>query len=401
MEFLMSRNLFAIRIWLILSVIVVSLANTPAFAQGGPVVRVDPAATSAKVNDTVNVSIKIDNIANLTAMELHLSFTPSVLEVVSVTNGGFVAADFTAQNVFDNTAGTIDYAVAQMNRAAAQGSGTFLTIAFRAKANGSSVVNLRATQAAPTGLLLSDANGLAIQASWVSGTVNVGSVGATTTSTPAAQVTSTATKTAQAATATSTPVAQVTSTATKAAQATSTSTPVVQASATSTPVTPTPTPVVNVSRIHIVRFGESLYCIGRAYKVSPWAIADANGVWWPYIIFPYQSLTIPDVLWSPIPVGAVCQAQFTTPVPTAIPTAILVTATPTVVGPTAVGPTSTPVPTATLVPGSTCRAYYTVQAGDNLFRIALRYGTTYAEIARVNQLQDARYIYVGQRLCIP
>ncbi|MGC1377160.1 MAG: hypothetical protein WA821_13095, partial [Anaerolineales bacterium] len=67
----MSRNLLAIRIWLILTVIAVSLTGTPAFAQGGTVVRVEPSALSAQVNEAVNLSIKVDNITNLTAFELH------------------------------------------------------------------------------------------------------------------------------------------------------------------------------------------------------------------------------------------------------------------------------------------------------------------------------------------
>jgi hypothetical protein len=149
MEFPMSRKFLLIRIWLVLIVIAVSLTGTSAFAQGATIVRVDPPTPSAKVNDTVNLSIKVDNIVNLSAFELHLSFNPSVMEVISVANGGFVAADYIAQNVFDNTAGTIDYAVAQVSHSPVQGSGKLLDIAFRAKANGTSVVTLRATPAVP------------------------------------------------------------------------------------------------------------------------------------------------------------------------------------------------------------------------------------------------------------
>jgi hypothetical protein len=387
----MSRNLLSIRIWLILTVVAVSLAGTPAFAQGGTVVRVEPAASSAQVNDTFNLSISVDNVANLTAFELHLAFNPAVLEVAQVTNGGFVAADFTAQNTFDNAAGTIDYAVAQMNRAPAQGSGALLSISFRAKAGGSSPVTLRTTQAVPSGLLLSDANGTAIPASWVDGSVNVGGGPA---------LTPTATHTPPIAPMTNTPtlinVAPITNTPTRTdtpvtpnITATPTRTPIIIATPTRTS-TPTSTNTPErMRRIHVVRFGESLFCIGRAYEVSPWAIADANGIWWPYIIFPYQRLRIPNVPWVPVPAGPVCQRQFTPSLPPSPP------------------PYPHPYPTiiipATATPVSplVCRIIYIVRSGDTLYGIAVRYGVSYADIARINQISNARLIYAGQRLCIP
>jgi LysM repeat protein len=377
MEFPMSRNLLAIRIWLILMVLASSLTGTSAFAQSaGTVVRVDPSTVSAKVNDSINLTIKVDNVANLTAMELHLSFNPSVLEVTGVTNGGFVAADFTAQNVFDNSAGTIDYAIAQLNRSPAQGSGTLLNIAFRAKTNGNSTVTVRATQAAPSGLLLADQNGASIQASWAAGSVNVGS----TTSVSPTPVTPT-------------PVTPTPVTPSSVSPTPVTPTPVTPTPVTPTPVTPTSIPIGGTLGTHVVRFGESLYCIGRAYKVSPWAIADKNGVWWPYMIFPNQRLLIPNVAWSPIPSGPTCQAQFTASNPTSVPTATPVT-------PGA--PTATPIaPTATAVPSGACRTYYVVRPGDTLYRIAVWYGVSYMDIARVNHIPNPRLIYSGQQLCIP
>jgi murein DD-endopeptidase MepM/ murein hydrolase activator NlpD len=44
---------------------------------------------------------------------------------------------------------------------------------------------------------------------------------------------------------------------------------------------------------------------------------------------------------------------------------------------------------------------YVVQAGDTLFSIATRFGVKLADVALVNSIQDANYIYVGQRLLIP
>jgi LysM repeat protein len=47
------------------------------------------------------------------------------------------------------------------------------------------------------------------------------------------------------------------------------------------------------------------------------------------------------------------------------------------------------------------QVYHTVQAGENLFRIALEYGTTVEAIVEANSLPDAGSIRVGQQLRIP
>lgn len=180
----MSCNWSTIRVWLLVNILAASLGGTSAFAQGGTVLRVDPSTSSIRVNDAVNIAIKVDNIASLTAFEIHLSFDPIVLEVTSLANGGFVAADVVAQNTYDNAAGTVDYAIAQLNHSPTQGSGTLLTIAFRAKGNGNSQVTTRATPAAPDGFILSDQNGMSIPSSWLPGTINVGPVNPTNTDTP-------------------------------------------------------------------------------------------------------------------------------------------------------------------------------------------------------------------------
>ena len=44
---------------------------------------------------------------------------------------------------------------------------------------------------------------------------------------------------------------------------------------------------------------------------------------------------------------------------------------------------------------------HVVQAGENLFRISLKYGTTIEAIAARNGIVNPRFIYVGQKLTIP
>ncbi len=103
-----------------------------------------------------------------------------------------------------------------------------------------------------------------------------------------------------------------------------------------------------------VQSGDRLFSIGRACGVNPYAIAQVNGIYPPYFIYPGQQLTIP----GGSPVGA------------------------------------TPVPTTGGNP-------YIVQPGDNLFRIALMFGKSMQAIAAANGLSNINLIFVGQPLTIP
>lgn len=139
------------------------------------------------------------------------------------------------------------------------------------------------------------------------------------------------------------------------------------------PVAPTPEPpqptaapqdtpqaaaVVANPGTHTVKSGETLFSIGRLYNVNPYALAAANNVPYPYIIYPGQQLTIPGG---------------TTP------------------------PGQTPVPPQ---PGR-CRYYHTVRPGENLFRISLAYGVPMSTIAAANGIVNYNLIYAGQTLCVP
>ena len=51
---------------------------------------------------------------------------------------------------------------------------------------------------------------------------------------------------------------------------------------------------------------------------------------------------------------------------------------------------------------TTCgSSVYTVRTGDNLFRIALRYGTTVQALASCNGISDPSRIYIGQQIYVP
>jgi len=301
-----------------------SASAAPALAQTA-VVSVSPAASSVAVGQEVQVNVNVTDVTNLFGAEFHITFPANLLEVVDanvstagvqVSLGTFLSPDFVAQNVADNTAGTIDVGISQMApHGAVSGSGTLATITFKGKANGTANVNF-------TSVLLADAGGMQITASAANGTVNVTGGTATTT------VTVTAT--------TTTP--------------TTTTTP--------------PPSSCTIQGYHVVRAGESLYSIGRAYATLPNQIAACNGIVNPSRIYAGMKLAIPVAPWSPIPPGPVAVQQFT-PGGTVPPP----------------GPTPTPAP-------SGCRYYYTVRPGDTLTAIACRYGTTIYAIGRANNIYN-------------
>jgi LysM repeat protein len=84
---------------------------------------------------------------------------------------------------------------------------------------------------------------------------------------------------------------------------------------------PTTTPIPSIKpRIysgtlgnHIVKSGETLYCIGRAYGVQPWAIAKFNDLPSDAKLSPGQTLKIPNSQWEIIPQGERCKQQFISP----------------------------------------------------------------------------------------
>ncbi len=114
---------------------------------------------------------------------------------------------------------------------------------------------------------------------------------------------------------------------------------------------------------HTVQAGENLFRISLRYNVSLTALAQANNISNPNLIFTGQVLTIPT-------------GGGTTP-----------------------PPTTTPPTTPTPAPGGTATTY-TVQRGDTLNVIARNFGTTFRAIAAANNISNPNLIFVGQVLNI-
>jgi LysM repeat protein len=301
------------------------------------VVSLSPASGSLNVGDTLVVDVMVSNVTALFGAEFHLTFDAGKLEVVDadggtdgvqITMGSFLSADFIAQNVADNGTGKVDFGVSQMSpHGPVSGTGVLAKITFKAKAAGTA--NL-----AFTNVLLADASGTQISATSQNGTLTVAGD--------------------------ATPV-----------PTTTTTTPTTTATATTTPA-----PSCTAQGYHVVRAGETLYSIGRAYATLPSKIASCNGILNASRIYVGMKLLIPIAPWSPIPAGPVAVRQFTP------------------------GGTVTPAPV-TPTPTPACRYYHTVRYGDTLTAIAIRYGSSVWAIGRANSIYNLNLIYAGQVLCIP
>lgn len=123
-------------------------------------------------------------------------------------------------------------------------------------------------------------------------------------------------------------------------------------------------PQAGILCYHTVQPGETLYCIARAYGVDPAAIAVQNALLNPNLIHPGQVLAIPDA-YRALPAGRTCARQ--------CPAA----------------------------PACACAVSHTVVSGENLYRIALRYGVSMWRIAECNGILNLNYIRITDVLCIP
>jgi len=162
-----------------------------------------------------------------------------------------------------------------------------------------------------------------------------------------------------------------------------------------------------IGQTHVVQPGENLFRIALRYGVSVQALATINGIANPALIYVGQQLVIPATSAPAPPTPTLVPA---TPDATSVPitpslvvsptiTATVVTS-PTVMATVVISPTDTPAPVTTPAIVSPSRTH-TVAAGENLFRIALRYGLTTNELAAANGISDPGSVYVGQVLRIP
>jgi LysM repeat protein len=150
---------------------------------------------------------------------------------------------------------------------------------------------------------------------------------------------------------------------------------------------------------HIVAAGETLFSIAQRYGSSVGAIAEANGITYPYLIYVGQYLTIPAYGNNPVsPPGG---GYYPPPVAGGY------------YPPSAEGgyyPPQNPAyppaegyypPQQETYPAPGMTGTHTVGPGETLYSIANRYGITTQAIAQANGITNPNQIYVGQVLYLP
>jgi len=316
------------------------------WGQMGPTVTVFPVEATVPVGQTIEMTIQVENVANLYGIELSIQFDANLLEVVDadphtpgtqIAAGSFLSRDFEPTNeVIDNT---ITYILQQASpHPPVSGSGTLARITFRGIAGGIADVTLG-------DVFLSDQDGNGIIAILHGGVLAV------------------------------TPAAGEAPTVIAASPLPTPLPPQSQPTAVSLPVSAVASTAYDCTVIqgyHIVQRDETLYAIARAYATDPYAIEACNPTINPRRIHASNHLAIPYAPWTPPP-GPTAARQF--------------------------GPRLLPAPLPT--PASGCRAYHTIQPYETLIAIGLRYGVNIWDIARANTLYNLNLIYAGQVLCIP
>lgn len=144
---------------------------------------------------------------------------------------------------------------------------------------------------------------------------------------------------------------------------------------------------------YIVQPGDNLYRIALKFNLSPYYLAQINGIVNPNYILVGQQLTIPVSPQQGTPAATIMATMAVTLASTQTATTAATMA------PTS-GGSSGPTTTATPVPQTTPQTY-TVQAGDNLYRISLKFNTSMFVLAQLNGLFNPNLIFVGQVLRLP
>jgi LysM repeat protein len=311
--------------------------------QGNALLHFDPSPGQVTVGGVAAVQLRLENVANLYGIEVHLTFDARMVQVedddagregVQVAVGEIPHPEFLVQNIVDNTGGRLDYAVVQLApRLPASGSGVVATIHFRGVSEGVSPIRF-------VGAKLASPDGVEIPVVLQDGTIAVGTSAPTDTPTP------TYTPGGPTLTPTHTPVVPTHTPLPTVPSSPPTAAPTLPTDHTSTPVPPSaPSTTSQCPTVYVVRSGDTAFSIARRFGVSLNALATANGLPSSYYVQIGQLLTIPGV------------------------------------------------------PGPTASTHV-VRAGETLYSIARRYGTTVETLAALNRLPHPWHAPLGQTLLL-
>lgn len=129
--------------------LIVAPLHAPISAQGDPArVRFDPSDLQVGQGQVEEVNVIVENANDIYGIDLRAEFDPKQIEIVDtdpakdgvqMRPGTFIKPDFLVRNEADNSAGTLQYVITQVNPTPpATGSGIVLTILVRGKKQGAS-----------------------------------------------------------------------------------------------------------------------------------------------------------------------------------------------------------------------------------------------------------------------
>ncbi|HOU24760.1 MAG TPA: cohesin domain-containing protein, partial [Anaerolineae bacterium] len=137
------------RYWTALECVALLLLHTATTrAQSAALVHLVPAAATVGEGTTTAIQMRIENVEGLYGLDIRLKFDPAAVQVVDAdasseglqTRGGdLLKPDFVVRNLADNEAGTVWFALTQLNPSeAVTGSGVVFTVTFRGVVAGAS-----------------------------------------------------------------------------------------------------------------------------------------------------------------------------------------------------------------------------------------------------------------------
>jgi general secretion pathway protein D len=113
---------------------------TPQASPASASFNFDPSTVTAKTGATFAVNILLNGAQNVHSVPLQVSYDPKLLQVVNVSNGGFLSQDGQAVPIVnrnDDTGGTLQIdATRPPGTSGVSGQGAVITLTFMAKASG-------------------------------------------------------------------------------------------------------------------------------------------------------------------------------------------------------------------------------------------------------------------------
>ena len=118
----------------------------PSAAQGPARFTFDPSTVAQKPGSTFTVNVAVSGVQNVYSVPLQVSYDPKALQVVNISNGGFLSQDGQAVAVVhrdDETSGTLQItATRPPGSEGVNGQGAVVTLTFMAKAAGQSTLTI-------------------------------------------------------------------------------------------------------------------------------------------------------------------------------------------------------------------------------------------------------------------